>query len=62
MDTEARVVRHMVLGSLFPGWTGSTQVCYQNLQDGDHLLLSTVPIGAEPGDGPIFLLVWERLK
>jgi hypothetical protein len=62
VDTEERVIRHIVLGSLFPEWTGSTQVRYYDLQDRDHLLLSTAPIGAKPEDGPIFQLVWERMK
>jgi len=62
VDTARQVIRHEVLGSLFPDWTGSTQVRYYELPDDKHLLLSTGPIGSEPGDAPIFQLVWERLK
>ena len=61
IDAEHQIVRHKVLGSLYPDWTGTTQVRYYQLRDGNRLMLSTAPVGAPPEDEPIFELVWERI-
>jgi hypothetical protein len=62
VDTENRIIRHKVLGSLLPDWTGSTQVRYYELRDPDRLLLRTAPIGSAAEDQTVFELLWERIR
>jgi hypothetical protein len=61
VNAELKIVRHEVLGSLYPNWTGSTQVRYYEMRDPDHLLLRSAPIGSRCRNGPIFELEWERI-
>lgn len=61
VDPELHVIRHKVLGSLFPNWTGTTQVRFYAFQGDDRLILSTAPIGASPSEDTVVTLTWERL-
>lgn len=61
VDPELHMIRHDVIGSLFPNWTGTTQVRYYAFEGDDRLILSTAPIGASGSGATVVTLVWERL-
>lgn len=61
VDEENHIIKHTVIGGLFPNWTGSVQPRYYQLS-GDRLILSTAPIGTNPTNKTIVTLVWERMK
>lgn len=62
VDPELHIIRHEVIGSLFPNWTGSTQVRFYEFQGDDRLTVSTAPIGASSTLETVVTLVWERLR
>ena len=59
-DEEQRVIRHAVIGGLFPNWTGTVQTRYYRF-DGNRLILSTEPFDGASPDRTIVILVWERV-
>lgn len=61
VDTDSGIVRHKVLGSWYPDWTGTTQIRYYELQHEDRLLLRNAPIGSGAADEALFELTWERI-
>ncbi len=62
VDAEKGIIRHKVLGSLFPDWTGTTQVRYYELRESNRMLLRTAPIGSATEDQTVFELLWERIR
>lgn len=62
VDTERAVVRHEVQGSLFPNWTGSTQVRYFRLLGPDRLIMRTAPFGTSSLEQAVVELVWDRMQ
>jgi hypothetical protein len=61
IDARRSLIRHEVIGGLFPNWTGTAQTRFYRFEGDDRLVLSTDPIGAVPGDEPVVILVWERI-
>ncbi|HUI90522.1 MAG TPA: lipocalin-like domain-containing protein [Anaerolineales bacterium] len=61
VDEAHCLIKHTVLGGLFPNWTGTVQSRYYKFE-GDHLILSTEPVGCASKDKTVVTLVWERLK
>jgi len=59
VDEVNHRINHTVLGGLFPNWTGTVQARYYQF-DGNHLILSTNPIGCASKEKTIVTLVWER--
>ena len=61
IDREKGVIRHHLIGGLFPNWTDSCQTRYYKFE-GNRLVLSTGPIGMAVDHKEIVTLVWERLN
>ncbi len=62
VDEANHIVRHFVIGGLFPNWTGTIQSRYFQFDGNDRLILSTEPVGSLPKGKAIVTLVWERLE
>jgi hypothetical protein len=62
IDVQRRVIRHTVIGGLFPNWTGTVQERFYKFEDDGRLILSTAPGGTMPGDGTAVTLIWEKLS
>jgi hypothetical protein len=61
IDREKGVIRHHLIGSLFPNWTGSEQARYYKFE-GSRLILSTAPIGMAATRETVVTLVWEKIN
>ncbi len=62
VDVANQLIRHTVLGGLFPNWTGGIQSRYYQFDGPDRLILSTEPIDVHPVNKTVVILLWERLK
>jgi hypothetical protein len=62
VNTEAGVVRHSVVGSLYPTWTNGIQVRSFVLSEANtRLMLATPPMRVE-GQDVVSKLEWKRLS
>lgn len=61
VEPEAHLIRHRVLGGLFPNWAGTVQSRFYEFDGADRLILSTAPIGVRPREETGVVLIWERL-
>jgi hypothetical protein len=61
IDVQRHIIRHTVIGGLFPNWTGTVQERFYEFEDDGRLILSTAPVGTAPGDGTAVTLVWEKI-
>jgi hypothetical protein len=52
VDEANYIVSHLVLGGLFPNWTGTVQSRFYEFY-GNRLILSTEPIGCVPKEKPL---------
>lgn len=61
VEADKHVIRHRVIGGLFPNWAGTVQSRFYEFDGSHRLILSTAPIGARPEGETVVTLVWERL-
>ncbi len=61
VDEECCIINHIVIGGLFPNWTGSLQARHYKFE-GNCLILSTEPIGYISKEKTVVTLVWERIN
>ena len=61
IDRVKGIIKHHLIGGLFPNWTDSDQTRYYKFE-GNRLILSTEPIGAAANHKAVVILVWERLR
>ncbi len=61
VDAEECLIKHRVIGGLFPNWTGTIQSRFFRFEGSNQLILSTAPVGVRQSGGTIVTLVWERL-
>jgi hypothetical protein len=62
VDADQHIIRHTVIGGLFPNWAGSVQTRFYAFFGSDRLVLSTAPIGVDSGGATVVTLIWERIK
>jgi hypothetical protein len=62
VEPEQGIIRHEVVSSLFPNWTGTTQKRYFEFQADGRLVLSTHPIGVRAPGESVVCLTWEKLS